>query len=246
MVPNFAILESQPPGDSNSCFSKTWPSAFGTQLYETTWAVWHSDGNEVLSLERGLSLGASRLRLLVACNVWIKGAGDHITLQQTGKQRRKACPCVMFVRTNRMPVRCACCWPCCTMRFENSAKVLAECKLKYYRISECAGVADAACHTTSIQQPRPNQALIVVAHKTTVWSARANAAMISSAGVRGAALSAVHVWMRSFSCVASSGLELPYLKLMVTAMIDYRPVPGRLAKGHDFSRVSPDPWPAQR
>ena len=33
---------------------------------------------------------------------------------------------------------------CCTMRFEGTAKVLAECKLKYYRISECAGELPAA------------------------------------------------------------------------------------------------------
>ena len=28
---------------------------------------------------------------------------------------------------------------CCTMRFASTAKVLAKCKLKYYRISECVG-----------------------------------------------------------------------------------------------------------
>ena len=33
--------------------------------------------------------------------------------------------------------------PCCTMRFGSTAKVLLKCKLKYYRISECAGSASA-------------------------------------------------------------------------------------------------------
>ena len=30
--------------------------------------------------------------------------------------------------------------PCCTMRFGSTAKVLLKCKLKYYRISECAAL----------------------------------------------------------------------------------------------------------
>ncbi len=33
--------------------------------------------------------------------------------------------------------------PCGTMRFGSTAKVLLKCKLKYYRISECAGFVEA-------------------------------------------------------------------------------------------------------
>ena len=63
---------------------------------------------------------------------------------------------------------------CCTMRFGSTAKVLAECKLKYCRISECAvqpclphlckdghcsGEVATAAVTTNCQAPRVHRKL---------------------------------------------------------------------------------------